>query len=162
MPVIPFKMYHQFINASKIADYDTKLIEIKNLVQALPKVHYDVLDFLMRHLVNVAARSEVNKMETSNLAIVFGPSLLRLEEKGEADMQQQIANMMNMSSQNSLIENIITQAGVDFVELLTYLVAFRWKSELEEIMKNILIYSSVLLLTGNAIEDLTFPFGLSS
>lgn len=112
MPVIPFEMYNQFINASKISDYNSKLIEIKNLVQALPKVHYDVLEFLMRHLVKVAARSEVNKMEPSNLAIVFGPSLLRLEEKGEADMQQQIANMMNMSSQNSLIENMITQTDV--------------------------------------------------
>ena len=31
VPVIPFEIYHQFINASKISDYNSKLIEIKNL-----------------------------------------------------------------------------------------------------------------------------------
>lgn len=109
VPVIPFDMYTQFINASKIEDYNNKLIEIKTLIQTLPKVNYDVLEFLLRHLVKVAQKSEINKMEPSNLAIVFGPSLLRVEERVDADMQQQIANMMNMSSQNSLVENMISQ-----------------------------------------------------
>ncbi|KAJ3305747.1 hypothetical protein HDV03_001155 [Kappamyces sp. JEL0829] len=107
-PVIPFGMYSDFISVMKIEDYNSRLIEIKNLVQKLPKVHYDVLDYLMRHLVKVAAKSEVNKMEPSNLAIVFGPSLIRVEEKGD-DMQSAYANMMNMSFQNALVENMITQ-----------------------------------------------------
>jgi hypothetical protein len=112
IPVIPFTMYQAYIDAMKIEDYNTRLIEIKNLVQQLPKVHYDVLEYLMRHLVKVAAKSDVNKMEASNLAIVFGPSLIRAEEKGEAGMQAAYANMMNMSFQNALIENMITQTEV--------------------------------------------------
>ncbi|KAJ3366281.1 Rho GTPase-activating protein 15 [Kappamyces sp. JEL0680] len=112
-PVIPFGMYSDFISVMKIEDYNSRLIEIKNLVQKLPKVHYDVLDYLMRHLVKVAAKSEVNKMEPSNLAIVFGPSLIRVEEKGD-DMQSAYANMMNMSFQNALVENMITQTEVDW------------------------------------------------
>ena len=96
----------------RIEDYNNRLIEIKNLVQKLPKIHYDVLEFLMRHLVKVAAKCDVNKMEPSNLAIVFGPSLIRVEEKGEADRQSAYANMMNMSFQNALVENLLTQTEV--------------------------------------------------
>ncbi|KAJ3272286.1 hypothetical protein HDV01_005825 [Terramyces sp. JEL0728] len=106
IPVIPFTMYSQFIDSMKIDDYNNRLCTIKTLVQALPKVHYDVLEYLMRHLVKVSAQSEVNKMEPSNLAIVFGPSLIRPMESGESDMY---ANMMNMSFQNGLIEAMINQ-----------------------------------------------------
>ena len=112
MPVIPYSLYKPFIEVMKIEDYNTRLIEIKNLTQKLPKVHYDVLEYLMRHLVKVSSKSEINKMEPSNLAIVYGPSLIRAEEKGEGDMQAAYANMMNMSFQNSLIENMITQTEV--------------------------------------------------
>jgi RhoGAP domain len=105
-------MYKPFIDVMKIEDYNTRLIEIKNLTQKLPKVHYDVLEYLMRHLVKVSSKSDINKMEPTNLAIVYGPSLIRAEEKGEGDMQAAYANMMNMSFQNSLIENMITQTEV--------------------------------------------------
>jgi RhoGAP domain len=57
---------------SGIDNYDNRLIEIKTLVQSLPKENYTVLEYLMRHLVRVASLSEENKMEPSNLAIVFG------------------------------------------------------------------------------------------
>lgn len=96
----------------KIQDYNTRLIEIKNLVQKLPKSHYEVLEYLMRHLVKVSGKSSINKMEPSNLAIVFGPSLIREPVVGDAgDMQAAYAGMINMSFQNELIENIITQTN---------------------------------------------------
>ena len=99
----------------KIENYTDRLSEIKTLVQKLPKVHSDVLQFLIRHLAKVASHSEVNKMEASNLAIVFGPSLIRIEETGQVNMQAAMANMMNMSFQNSLVESMITQSEVTFI-----------------------------------------------
>jgi hypothetical protein len=116
IPVIPFTMYEKYIEAMKIDDYNPRLCEIKTLVQKLPKVHYDVLEYLMRHLARVASRSEVNKMEPSNIAIVFGPSLLRAQEN-PADMQSAYANMMNMSFQNALIEAILSQTEVKCTRL---------------------------------------------
>jgi hypothetical protein len=98
----------------KIEDYNTRLIEVKTLIQALPKVHYDGLEFLIRHLQKVASYSYQNKMEASNLAIVFGPSLIRVPETESSDMQAAYANMINMSFQNSFVEAIITQADVFF------------------------------------------------
>ncbi|KAL2916577.1 hypothetical protein HK105_204010 [Polyrhizophydium stewartii] len=108
-PLIPFTFYDRFIACMRLDDYNERLIEIKNLVQGLPKIHYDVLEFLMRHLVRVAAQSEINKMEPSNLAIVFGPTIVRVLSSGNDDMQAAYANMMNMSFQNALVEAIIIQ-----------------------------------------------------
>ena len=115
VPVIPFSSYHDYMNTMKIENYTDRLSEIKTLVQKLPKVHSDVLQFLIRHLAKVASHSEVNKMEASNLAIVFGPSLIRIEETGQVNMQAAMANMMNMSFQNSLVESMITQSEVTFI-----------------------------------------------
>lgn len=102
-------MYEEFITVMKIEDYNNRLCEIKTLVQLLPKAHYDTLEYLIRHLLRVSIQSEENKMDPSNLAIVFGPSLIRVVEKDTNDMQAMMGNMVNMTFQNSLIEAIITQ-----------------------------------------------------
>ncbi|KAH9269669.1 hypothetical protein BASA83_008330 [Batrachochytrium salamandrivorans] len=108
-PLFPFAFYDRFIACMKMDDYNERLIEIKTLIQALPKSHYVVIEFLMRHLVQIAAHSEINKMEPSNLAIVFGPTIIRVPSSGTDDMQAAYANMMNMSFQNALVEAIIVQ-----------------------------------------------------
>ena len=46
----------------------------------LPRSHLFLLGFLMHHLRRVAAEHESNNMTASNLAIVFGPTLLRRNE----------------------------------------------------------------------------------
>ncbi len=71
-PVIPFEFYDRFIDAMKIEVYNDKLIAIKDLVQTLPKENYSVLEYLMSHLNRVSTYSEENKMDPSNIAIVFG------------------------------------------------------------------------------------------
>ena len=111
-PLIPFEFYDRFVGSMRIEDYNERLIEIKNLVQAIPKENYKVLEYLMRHLIKVAGYSEENKMEPSNLAIVFGPSLIR-QATVAGDMQAAYSNMMNMTFQNSLVESMIIQTEVN-------------------------------------------------
>lgn len=53
---------------------------LRELCRRLPKSHLFSLGFLMHHLAKVAAEAEVNNMPASNLAIVFGPTLLRSSE----------------------------------------------------------------------------------
>ena len=126
VPVIPFTRYNEYMDTMKIENYNDRLSEIKTLVQKLPKVHYEVLEYLIRHLAKVASHGEINKMEASNLAIVFGPSLIRVEESGQVNMQAAMANMMNMSFQNSLVESMITQTEVSsFVNFSGSLMAIQ-------------------------------------
>ncbi len=47
------------------------------LLDQLPAPHKVTLDTLLEHLVRVAAQEASNKMSARNLALLFGPTLLR-------------------------------------------------------------------------------------
>ncbi|KAI9350821.1 hypothetical protein BDR26DRAFT_930123 [Obelidium mucronatum] len=111
-PLIPYDVYDQFIASSKVGDYNDRLIHLKNLIQALPPCNYTVLSYLLKHLKKIADKSDINKMEQSNLAIVFAPTLIRTPEgTGDAATiaQQGYASMANMPYHNKLIESMIEQ-----------------------------------------------------
>ncbi|KAJ2843106.1 hypothetical protein IWW36_005669, partial [Coemansia brasiliensis] len=76
-PLMTFGLYDGFINAASIDDYDERLWAIKDLVHALPAPNYTVLKRLVEHLERVTDYEEINHMYGTNLALVFGPSLLR-------------------------------------------------------------------------------------
>ncbi|KAJ3131022.1 Rho GTPase-activating protein 15, partial [Physocladia obscura] len=107
-PLIPYEFYDQFIASSKVPDYNERLIELKTLIQSLPQNNYTVLSYLIQHLRKIAEKSDVNKMEESNLAIVFAPTLIRTAESvgGDAAVaaQQGYLSMANMPFHNKLIE----------------------------------------------------------
>ncbi|KAJ3135689.1 hypothetical protein HDU90_003764 [Geranomyces variabilis] len=109
-PLIPFAFYDRFIAAAKLEDYNARLIELKNLVQAIPRPNYDTFEFIIRHLARVMSHSAENKMEPSNLAIVFGPTLIR---PPEGDGTSGYTNILNMSYQNLLVEAVLVQ--VDWI-----------------------------------------------
>ena len=49
----------------------------REALSKLPPAHYQVLKFLMQHLVRVAAQSDENLMTAYNLSAVFCPTLMR-------------------------------------------------------------------------------------
>ncbi|XP_062539498.1 uncharacterized protein LOC134207700 isoform X3 [Armigeres subalbatus] len=75
-PLLPNEMYHSFINADKLAGQQ-RLIELKQLLHRIPSYNYETLKHLMRHLNIVSTNAQVNLMDPRNLAIVFGPSVVR-------------------------------------------------------------------------------------
>ncbi|KAI9359688.1 Rho GTPase activation protein [Zopfochytrium polystomum] len=105
-PLIPFEFYDQFIGSAKIQDYNERLITLKTLVQSLPQSNYQVLEYLMRHLNRIASHSDVNKMEPSNLAIVFAPTLIRIPNESS---QVGYLSIANMPFHNTLIESMVQQ-----------------------------------------------------
>ncbi len=50
---------------------------VSPLLDQLPPSHRSTLDTLLEHLVKVASHEGFNKMSTHNLALLFGPTLLR-------------------------------------------------------------------------------------
>lgn len=92
-PLLTSEHYQEFINAAADPDPDKALEKIKALIQDLPEINYETLRFLICHLRKVADHSEKNRMETRNLAIVFGPTVVRTCEENVAslvnDMQHQ-------------------------------------------------------------------------
>ncbi|KAI9323398.1 Rho GTPase activation protein [Dichotomocladium elegans] len=101
-PLLTFEYYDWFIDAARISDYDERMYRIKSIIHALPKPNFVVLEFLMRHLNHVTAYSDVNKMEASNLALIFSVGLLRLE----AD---DLSSIMQTDLQSKIVEAMIQQ-----------------------------------------------------
>lgn len=63
----------------------------------------------MRHLNTVASYSHINKMETSNLALIFSVGLLR-------SPQEDLSSIMMSDLQSKIIEAIIQQVDWFFEE----------------------------------------------
>lgn len=75
-PILPNDFYHRFIAADKLAGAK-RLEKLKDVLQELPPFSYETMKTIMRHLNRVTQNSVVNLMDPRNLAIVFGPSVVR-------------------------------------------------------------------------------------
>ncbi|XP_069024626.1 rho GTPase-activating protein 23-like isoform X2 [Embiotoca jacksoni] len=85
-PLFTDDKYNDFIDANRIEDTEDRLKTMKKLLHDLPDHYYHTLKFLVGHLKKVADHSEKNKMEPRNLALVFGPTLVRTSEDNMTDM----------------------------------------------------------------------------
>ncbi|KAM4551153.1 rho GTPase-activating protein 21 isoform 3-T3 [Odontesthes bonariensis] len=102
-PLFTNENYADFIEASRTEDSVERLKELKRLIYELPDHHFETLKFLCAHLKKVSDNCEKNKMEPRNLAIVFGPTLVRTSEDN-------MTNMVNhMPDQCKIVENLIQQ-----------------------------------------------------
>ncbi|XP_041977780.1 uncharacterized protein LOC121732070 isoform X4 [Aricia agestis] len=97
-PLLTAHMYPAFIAADRSAD---RARELRRLVHALPPAHFETLKYLVRHLRRVIEHSAVNKMAARNLAIVFGPTLVR------AAGDDMLTMVNDMSSQCRIIESFL-------------------------------------------------------
>ncbi|KAI9275878.1 hypothetical protein BDA99DRAFT_496687 [Phascolomyces articulosus] len=69
--------YDQFILAAASEDHDQRVYLIKQVIQKLPDPNYTLLKRLIEHFVIVTDFEATNHMYATNLAIVFGPTLLQ-------------------------------------------------------------------------------------
>lgn len=104
------ELYPRFIEADKIDDPKARLYEIKNILSDLPIYQYETLKHLILHLKKVVDNSEINKMEARNLAIMFGPTLVRKVEDNMVTM------VTDMSHQCRIVESLLLYAEWFFSE----------------------------------------------
>uniref|UniRef100_A0A3Q2Y826 Rho GTPase activating protein 23b n=1 Tax=Hippocampus comes TaxID=109280 RepID=A0A3Q2Y826_HIPCM len=100
-PLFTDDKYIYFIDANRIEDTRDRLKTLKKLIHDLPDHYYHTLKFLMCHLKRVADHSEKNKMEPRNLALVFGPTLVRTSEDNMTDM------VTHMPDRYKIVETLI-------------------------------------------------------
>uniref|UniRef100_A0A3Q1G209 Rho GTPase activating protein 27 n=1 Tax=Acanthochromis polyacanthus TaxID=80966 RepID=A0A3Q1G209_9TELE len=101
-PLFPYSHFNKFISAIRIPDYNTKLSCIYELVRSLPPPNHDTMKLLFGHLHRVIQYGDDNRMTVQNVAIVFGPTLLRPEMESS-----NIA--MHMVFQNQIVEFILNE-----------------------------------------------------
>uniref|UniRef100_A0A670YE94 Rho GTPase activating protein 21 n=1 Tax=Pseudonaja textilis TaxID=8673 RepID=A0A670YE94_PSETE len=109
-PLFTNGKYASFIDANRKEDPVERLKTLKNLIHDLPEHHYETLRFLCAHLRIVAEHSEENKMEPRNLAIVFGPTLVRTSEDNMTNM------VTHMPDQYRIVETLIQKHDWFFAE----------------------------------------------
>lgn len=80
-PLIPYHLYDMFIDNYDKSDNDGSRLRVINLMISVPLFNLLILVKLMKLLFKISQNSSVNRMTTSNLAIVFGPNLLRPEQE---------------------------------------------------------------------------------
>uniref|UniRef100_A0A4W3H9T4 Rho GTPase activating protein 21 n=1 Tax=Callorhinchus milii TaxID=7868 RepID=A0A4W3H9T4_CALMI len=109
-PLFTNDKYADFIDANRKEDSVDRLRTLKKLIRDLPDHHYETLKFLSAHLKTVAENSEKNKMEPRNLAIVFGPTLVRTSEDNMTHM------VTHMPDQYKIVETLIQHYDWFFTE----------------------------------------------
>lgn len=97
-----FEYYDRFIEAARLQDYDERMFRLKSIIQVLPVVNYKALHFLVRHLERVKNNSHINKMEASNLALIFSIGLLRSKHDDVS------ASILHTDLASKIVETIIS------------------------------------------------------
>ncbi|KAK3855669.1 hypothetical protein Pcinc_037946 [Petrolisthes cinctipes] len=76
-PLLTFDLYDEVLQFQSVSKSE-RAGNIKQIVlERLPEDNYLVLKFIVNFLSKVMDRSDLNKMTASNLAVVFGPNLVR-------------------------------------------------------------------------------------
>ncbi|XP_037084643.1 rho GTPase-activating protein 21-like [Pollicipes pollicipes] len=101
--LVTIELYPQFIDTSKIEDPERRRLQLRKLVQELPDHNYETLKYLLRHLRRVTEHSHVNKMDLKNLAIVFGPTLVRSSDDSTSVL------VTDMSQQCGIVKTLISE-----------------------------------------------------
>ncbi|XP_067397275.1 rho GTPase-activating protein 23 isoform X2 [Emydura macquarii macquarii] len=100
-PLFTDDKYNDFIDANRIEDASERMKTLRKLIRDLPEQYYETLKFLVGHLKTIADHSEKNKMEPRNLALVFGPTLVRTSEDNMTDM------VTHMPDRYKIVETLI-------------------------------------------------------
>ncbi|XP_027943444.1 rho GTPase-activating protein 29 isoform X2 [Eumetopias jubatus] len=128
-PFILFRLYKEFIDLAKEIQHvneeheskkdnpeDKKwpstcieinriLLKSKDLLRQLPVSNFNSLHYLIVHLKRVVNHAEENKMNSKNLGVIFGPSLIRPRP---TTAPVTISSLAEYSNQARLVEFLIT------------------------------------------------------
>ncbi|KAI6660653.1 hypothetical protein LOD99_10335 [Oopsacas minuta] len=101
-PLFPCDDYDNFLSCCRIVELESRVSAIKECVSKLSREIVRVMAYLFTFLAKVASYSYANKMNSVNLATVFGPTLSRAPP-GTNYLQQQ----MDIVFQNILMQTCI-------------------------------------------------------
>ncbi|XP_051962125.1 rho GTPase-activating protein 4-like [Xyrauchen texanus] len=99
-PLFPEDNYDQLMECGQTDDESKKVALLKSIISSFPAPLIIVMRYLFAFLHHISQYSDENMMQPYNLAVCFGPSLVRGPDNGDAAALQQI---------NALVKSIIIQ-----------------------------------------------------
>ncbi|KAK7474310.1 hypothetical protein BaRGS_00034445, partial [Batillaria attramentaria] len=100
-PLVTPDLYDAFIEANRNPNPEKRMLKLKRLLHTLPEHHYETFKHLAEHLSRVASNGHLNKMDAKNLAIMFGPTLIRKVDDDTASL------VTDMSDQCRIVESVV-------------------------------------------------------
>ncbi|KAF7994421.1 hypothetical protein HCN44_003893 [Aphidius gifuensis] len=101
-PLITVSLWADFVRATEIKDSQESEAALYQAISELPPPNRDTLAFLILHLQRVSSTPEC-RMPISNLATVFGPTLV-----GYSSKEQSTISMLNETrTQASIVESLL-------------------------------------------------------
>ncbi|XP_056278023.1 SLIT-ROBO Rho GTPase-activating protein 3 isoform X2 [Pseudoliparis swirei] len=91
-PLFPYDSYSQLLECVQIEGVSEKDAQIKAVISTFPRPLLIVMRYLFAFLHHVSQYSDENMMQPYNLAVCFGPSLLRGLDSDDAVAQQPQVN----------------------------------------------------------------------
>uniref|UniRef100_F6YXW3 Rho-GAP domain-containing protein n=1 Tax=Ciona intestinalis TaxID=7719 RepID=F6YXW3_CIOIN len=90
---------------------DSFVLRLKETVETLPLPNRNTLQYIISHLTRIASQSHDNKMTANNLAIVFGPTLLRPQL---TDGNESLKTLIDMPYQSRIVELLLIHKDAIF------------------------------------------------
>ncbi|CAF0838380.1 unnamed protein product, partial [Didymodactylos carnosus] len=76
-PLFTTQLYSLFLRAIQMNDPDNQRLSLLENVSNLTHTNRQILYYLLDHLIRISQHSQQNMMHLENLAVVFGPTLMR-------------------------------------------------------------------------------------
>ncbi|XP_041859048.1 SLIT-ROBO Rho GTPase-activating protein 3 isoform X2 [Melanotaenia boesemani] len=105
-PLFPYDSYSKLLECVQIEEETEKAAQIKAVVSTFPRPLLIVMRYLFAFLNHVSQYSDENMMQPYNLAVCFGPSLLRGMDSDDAVARQ--------PQVNDLVKTMILQHDIIF------------------------------------------------
>lgn len=107
-PLFTFKLYDPIVKSMKEKFTESKAIEItRELIAQLPTYNFKILAYIFGFLFEVTSHEAINKMNATNLAIVFGPTLIRAKV-------ETIETSLDIPYVNTLLQTLIEKHDAIF------------------------------------------------
>ncbi|KAH0828045.1 hypothetical protein J3R83DRAFT_3695 [Lanmaoa asiatica] len=106
VPLLTYDLHEEFIAAAGLRESSMKTKQLQELVGRLPPEHYHTLRFLVLHLHHVREHSDTNLMNSRNLGVVFGPTLMWSRDPG--------SEFSDMAGKALMIEWLVENAPTIF------------------------------------------------
>ncbi|KAI8355635.1 hypothetical protein EDC96DRAFT_264281 [Choanephora cucurbitarum] len=111
-PLFTYELHPKFMDAMMISDSKEQLQTMSQLIQTLPIENFNTLKYLMEHLDRIQKRHKENLMTSKNLAVIFGPTLLRAKDANR--------DLLEMNHKINVIEYILNHMeSVFLIEVMT-------------------------------------------
>ena len=79
IPLVTPEVYDQVLETTEVNPPSARVEALRRCLQEMPRVHRDVLQFLVFHLKRVVDHEKENLMTSQNIAVVFAPTIMRPE-----------------------------------------------------------------------------------